>query len=154
VAWTLHTRHVIKARYWEVGKSTGWKDRPWYEIFTFYEYEEKTRLEFYIWIVVLGGLVVFVPLDPTFAASDRANDDGFLRVIKIRSTTSFVREVKLSAPCRKNLEHVKNPCEVDYNGHISLEKLTDISRQISPCFAAKYVCWYLPEISGWRIVNN
>jgi hypothetical protein len=46
--------------------------------------------------VVIGGLVVAcLPLDPRFAGSNPAEDDRFLRVIKIRSTTSFGGEVKL-----------------------------------------------------------
>jgi hypothetical protein len=40
--------------------------------------------------VALGGLVVAcLPLDPRFAGSNPAEDDAFLRAIKIRSTTSF-----------------------------------------------------------------
>jgi hypothetical protein len=46
-------------------------------------------------------VVVFLPLDPRFAGSNLAEDDGFLRVIKIHSTTSFGGEVKLSVPCRR-----------------------------------------------------
>jgi hypothetical protein len=38
--------------------------------------------------------------------------DGFLRAIEVRSTPSFVREVKPKDPCRKILRHVKNACEV------------------------------------------
>jgi hypothetical protein len=40
-----------------------------------------------------------------------SQDDGFLRVIKIHSTSSFRGEVKPSAPC-KILWHTKNPFEV------------------------------------------
>jgi hypothetical protein len=44
--------------------------------------------------VALGGLVVAcLPLDPRFPVSNPAEDDGFLRVIKIRSTTFFEGEV-------------------------------------------------------------
>jgi hypothetical protein len=51
--------------------------------------------------VALGGLVVAcLPLHPRLAGSNLAEDDGFLRVIKIRSTTSFGGEVKSSVPCR------------------------------------------------------
>jgi hypothetical protein len=58
--------------------------------------------------VDLGGLVVScLPLDPRFAGSIQAEDHGFLRAIKIRRTTSFVGEVKLSVICRKILRHVK-----------------------------------------------
>jgi hypothetical protein len=38
--------------------------------------------------VVLDGLAVIVLLDPKFAGSNPA-DDGFLSVIKIRSSSSF-----------------------------------------------------------------
>jgi hypothetical protein len=41
------------------------------------------------------------PLDPSFAGSIPTEVDGFLRVIKIRSTTSFGGEVKPSVPCRR-----------------------------------------------------
>ena len=41
------------------------------------------------------------PLDPRFAGSIPAEVDGFLRVIKIRSTTSFGGEVKPPVPCRR-----------------------------------------------------
>jgi hypothetical protein len=35
--------------------------------------------------------------------------DGFLKVIKIRSTRSFGWEVKPEVPCRKIVPHVKDP---------------------------------------------
>jgi hypothetical protein len=38
---------------------------------------------------------------PKVASSIPAEVDGFLRVIKIRSTTSFGGEVKPSVPCRR-----------------------------------------------------
>jgi hypothetical protein len=41
------------------------------------------------------------PLDPRFAGSIPTEVDGFLSVIKIRSTTSFGGEVKSSVPCRR-----------------------------------------------------
>jgi hypothetical protein len=41
------------------------------------------------------------PLDPRFAGSIPAEVDGFLRVLKIRSKTSFGGEVKPSVPCRR-----------------------------------------------------
>jgi hypothetical protein len=50
--------------------------------------------------IALGGLVVAcLPLDPRFADSNLAEDDGFLRAIKIHSTTSFRKEWKPSVPC-------------------------------------------------------
>jgi hypothetical protein len=47
-------------------------------------------------------------LDPRFASSNPAESYVFLGGIKIHSITSFGGEVKLSAPCRKILRHVKN----------------------------------------------
>jgi hypothetical protein len=49
------------------------------------------------------------PLDPRFAGSIPDEVDGFLRVIKILSTTSFGGEVKPSVPCRRFTRHVKEP---------------------------------------------
>jgi hypothetical protein len=47
--------------------------------------------------VALGSLVVArLALDPRFASLNPAADDGLLRVIEIRSTTSFGGEVKPS----------------------------------------------------------
>jgi hypothetical protein len=54
--------------------------------------------------ISLGGLVVAnLPLYPRFTGSNPAEDDGFLRVIKIRITTSFGGEVKPSIPCRRKM---------------------------------------------------
>jgi hypothetical protein len=50
-------------------------------------------------------------MHPRFAGSNTAVGDGFLVGIKIRSTLSFGREVKPSAPCCKVLRHVKDPFE-------------------------------------------
>jgi hypothetical protein len=46
-------------------------------------------------------------LDPRFAGSNPAEDDGILRAIKISSKNSFEEEVKPLVPCRKFLRHVK-----------------------------------------------
>jgi hypothetical protein len=61
----------------------------------------------------LGGVVVSV-LDtgPKGGGFKPGRDDLFLRAIKIRSTPSFVWEVKPEVPCRKILRHVKNHFEV------------------------------------------
>jgi hypothetical protein len=53
-----------------------------------------------------------LPLDPRFMGSSLAEDNGFLREIKICGTTSFGGEVKLPAPCHEILRHVKDPCGV------------------------------------------
>jgi hypothetical protein len=55
-----------------------------------------------IHIVTLGGIeVACLPLDPRFMDSNAAEDDGFLRAIKICNMTCFEGEVKLSAQCCK-----------------------------------------------------
>jgi hypothetical protein len=51
-------------------------------------------------------------LDQRFADSNPAEDDGFLKAIKIRSTTSFEHEVKPLAPRRKISRHVEYLCGV------------------------------------------
>jgi hypothetical protein len=59
-------------------------------------------------LVGLGGLVVeCLPLESRFACSDPAEDDEYLREIKIHNTTSFRGEIKLSVPCHTILQHVK-----------------------------------------------
>jgi hypothetical protein len=65
-------------------------------------------------VVAFGGLVLAcLPLHPRFAGSNPAEDDGFLRAIKIHSTTSFGGEVKPQAPCRKILRHNKETYEYE-----------------------------------------
>jgi hypothetical protein len=54
-------------------------------------------------------VVIVLVIGPKVCESDPAENDKFLRAIKIRSTTSFGREVKPSASCRKLLRHVKYP---------------------------------------------
>jgi hypothetical protein len=64
--------------------------------------------------VALGGLVVAIlSLDPTFVGSNPDEDDGFLRAIKIRSTTFFGGEVKPLVPCRKVFRYVKENYEYE-----------------------------------------
>jgi hypothetical protein len=50
--------------------------------------------------------------DQRFAGSNPAEGDGFLRAIKLRSTTSFGGEVKPSVLCRKILRRAKDAFEV------------------------------------------
>jgi hypothetical protein len=64
-----------------------------------------------MWTFTLGGLgVACLPLDPKVVGS---RSDGFLRVIKILSMTSFGGEVKQSVPshrfmaCKRTLRSVK-----------------------------------------------
>jgi hypothetical protein len=68
----------------------------------------------YILLVTLSCIVVAcLLLDPGFAGSNPAEDDGFLRAIKFCSTTSLKGEVKLSVPCCKISQHVKEPYEYE-----------------------------------------
>jgi hypothetical protein len=63
-------------------------------------------------------------LDPKFAVSNPAEDDTFLRVIKVSSPTSFGGEVKPLVPCHEILCHVKecykyerDTSQAKLNGH-------------------------------------
>jgi hypothetical protein len=57
----------------------------------------------------LGGVVVSVlATGPKGHGFEPGQGDGFLRMIKIRGTSSFGWEVKPEVPCRKILLHVKN----------------------------------------------
>jgi hypothetical protein len=78
-------------------------------------------------------VVVVLVIRRKVPGSNPSEDDGFLRVIKIRSTISFGGEVNPSAPC-KILRHVKGPCRVK---HTLQAKLTDFFLQVSPCFASR-----------------
>jgi hypothetical protein len=62
-------------------------------------------------------------LDPRFAGSNPAEDDGFLRAIRIHSKPYFRGEVKPSAPCLKILlsQLVKEPLR--YERDTSLGKI-------------------------------
>jgi hypothetical protein len=64
--------------------------------------------------VAVSGLVVSVlAVGSRFAGSNPGKDDGSLRVIKIRTTTSFRGEVKPLIQCCKLLWHVKEPYEYE-----------------------------------------
>jgi hypothetical protein len=78
-------------------------------------------------------------LDPRFAGSDPAEGDRFLRAIKIRSTPSFGKEVKPSAPRRKILRLAKSLFEVLIKIFHKAEII--ISFASSSCFATKRLCW-------------
>jgi hypothetical protein len=58
-----------------------------------------------------------LPLDPRFTGSDLAENDGFLREIKISGMSSFGGEVKSPTPTHKILQHIKNLCEVTQTLH-------------------------------------
>jgi hypothetical protein len=53
-------------------------------------------------MLILSSLVVIVlAIGPKVLGLNAAEDNGLLRAIKIRSTTSFGGGVKPSAPCHK-----------------------------------------------------
>jgi hypothetical protein len=54
-------------------------------------------------------VVIMFAIKPKVCSSNPAEDDGFLRAIKIRSMSSFRGEVKQAIICRKILRHVKIP---------------------------------------------
>jgi hypothetical protein len=61
-------------------------------------------------MVRLGVVVVSaLATGPKVREFKPGRSDGFLRAIKIRSTSSFGSEVKPEVPCRKILRHVHDP---------------------------------------------
>jgi hypothetical protein len=103
----------------------------------------------YAFLVAVGGLVVIV-LAVGYKVCP-AKDDGFLRAIKVRSTTSFGQEVKPAVPCRKILRHVKDPYKV-WKEILRMQNSAIFSLSFS-WFAAGYLCWLLPESSGGWLRN-
>jgi mannitol-specific phosphotransferase system IIBC component len=83
------------------------------------------KIWFSITLVALGSLVVAcLSLGPKIRRFKRAEDDGFLRAMKIRNTVSFGRKVKPSATCRKISQYAKHTYEYErdasrakYRGH-------------------------------------
>jgi hypothetical protein len=67
----------------------------------------------YVYVALGALLIIVLAIDPRFAGSYPAEDSEFLRVIKIRSTTSFGEEVKPSALCRNILRRVKEHCRYE-----------------------------------------
>jgi hypothetical protein len=57
-------------------------------------------------------MVRVLDIGPQVHEFKHGRSDVFLRAIKIRSKPSFGGEVKLEAPYRKILRHVKDPCVV------------------------------------------
>jgi hypothetical protein len=83
---------------------------------------------------------------PRFAGSNTAEDYEFLRVIKVRNTTTFGREVKPWVSCHKILQYVKAPYNIQ---DIFVVKVHGRFSPTSSCFDAKYLCWLLSEL--WRV---
>jgi hypothetical protein len=79
-------------------------------------------------------------LDPRFRDSKLAEEDGFLRAIKILSTTFFEQEeVKPSAPCHKILWHVKEPNK--YEKRYVGGKINGYFSPSFPSFATRCLSW-------------
>jgi hypothetical protein len=90
--------------------------------------------------VVLGDVMVTVLLIGAKVRGFKPGwGVGFLRAIKIRNTTSFGGEVKLSAPFRNILRHVTGPFEV-WTKILRKAKLI-IYLASSSCFATKWLYW-------------
>jgi hypothetical protein len=85
----------------------------------------------------LGGVVVSV-LDtgPKGRGFKPGRGDGFLRSIKIRSTHSFVWEVKPEVTCRKILRHVKGPLT-----YLRYSNGKDLTPWSIPPACPRYLCW-------------
>jgi hypothetical protein len=56
---------------------------------------------------------IVLVIGPKVRGLKPVESDWFLMAIKIRSMTSFGGEVKPSAPCRKDLRHIKDPLRYD-----------------------------------------
>jgi hypothetical protein len=76
--------------------------------------------------------------------SNPAEDDGFLRAIRIHSTTSFGWEVKLSVPC-KFLCHVKE--HYRYEKKYFVGKMLDHFLPHISCFATRCLLVITRELS-------
>jgi hypothetical protein len=82
-----------------------------------------------VYKLILGYVIVIVfAIWPKVVGSNPAKDDGLLRAIKIRSTTSSRGEVKPSTPCHKVHGMLNIPAE--YDTDTSSAKFKNISRQI------------------------
>jgi hypothetical protein len=74
-----------------------------------------------------------LPLDQRFAGLSSAEDNGFLKAIKIRSATFIGGKVKPAVPCRSIYRYVKEP--------YSMKEI--LRRKNSPTFLAKFLLlWY------------
>jgi hypothetical protein len=87
-------------------------------------------------IVGLGGLVVIVlATGPKVQGFKPAEDDRFLRP----HIVEFNGMLK---------------CPAEYERDTSTTKFTAISRQVSPSFDTKCLCWFMAKNSGVCVVND
>jgi hypothetical protein len=75
-------------------------------------------------------VVIVLVIQPKVRGFKPGRGRWILRVIKIRITTSFGGEAKLSSQCRMILRHIKKT--VVYERDTSSAKFTAISRLVSP----------------------
>jgi hypothetical protein len=81
--------------------------------------------------------------------------DGFLWVIKIRSTPSFRWKVKSEIPCLKILWHVKDPLMYHRDGENKFSfplPILLLAPEMSLLTGPPEYCW-LPESSGRQVMS-
>jgi hypothetical protein len=84
-------------------------------------------------------MIIVLAIGPKVRGFKPCESDGFLKAIQIRSTPSFGGEVKLSAPCRKALRHVKDPLKYDRDA--DRQNSAAISRPVSHPFVTVCLCY-------------
>jgi hypothetical protein len=90
-------------------------------------------------------IYITAPLNPRFAGSNLTEDNGFLRVIKIHSITSFTEEIKLLVSCHMICGMLKNAMGMKESSHFWPS---------FSCFATRCLWWQLLESSGGGIRND
>jgi hypothetical protein len=104
----------------------------------------------------LGGVVVSVlSTGPKGRGFKPGRGDGFLRAIKIRSTSSFGWEVKPEVPCRKILRHVKDPLRYFrywYAKSSLLRPFLKLASDVSAGRTARELWWTSQELSLTGII--
>jgi hypothetical protein len=86
-----------------------------------------------------------LPLNPKFAGSNPAEDDGFIRAIQSVALTSFGGEVKPAVPRSKIYGILKITTGVKRD--TSYAKFSHLWPSFF-CFDSRCLCWLLPESSG------
>jgi hypothetical protein len=74
--------------------------------------------------------------------------DGFLRAIKIRSTSSFGWKMKPEVPCRKILQHVKHHMQV-WTEILCKGKFSHLSLIPPACYQMTVLVGFLESSGGW-----
>jgi hypothetical protein len=84
-------------------------------------------------------------LDPRFVGYNPAEEDGVLKVIKMRNMSFFGGEVKPLVPCGKILWHGEETYRYE-----KIYFVDKIHGQVSPALLFG-ICWLLPESSDGLI---